>query len=66
MEVVDEKSLQCGQISKEESEFLRKSCYVKTTAGIMETLHGKASALSAGERNHVQLENKDKTRGKHL
>lgn len=35
----------------------------------METLHGKASAPSAGEREHVQLEPQDKTQGntkKHL
>lgn len=35
----------------------------------METLHGKASAPSAGEREHVQPEPQDKTQGntkKHL
>lgn len=35
---------------------------------IMETLHGKASALSAGEREHVQRahpESRDKTQGRH-
>ena len=58
-------ALQCGQISKEESEFLRRSCSARTPVGIMETLHGKASALSAGEREHVQLEPRGKTQGKH-
>lgn len=33
--------------------------------GIMETLHGKASALSAGETEHVPPEPQDKTQGKH-
>lgn len=54
---VYEQALQCGQISKEESEeFLSRSCSARTPVGIMETLRGKASAPSAGERKHVQLE----------
>lgn len=60
-----EKALQCGLISKEESESLRRSCSARTPVGIMETLHGKASALSAGGREHVQLEPRNKTQGKH-
>lgn len=32
-------------------------------AGITETLYGKVSAPSAGERNHVQLEPQDKRQG---
>lgn len=65
MGVVYERALQCGPISKEESEFLRRSCSARTPVGIMETLHGKASAPSAGEREHVQPEPRDKTQGNH-
>ena len=54
----------CGLTSTEESEFLRRSCSVRVPVGIMETLHGKASAPSAGGREPVQLEPRDKTRGK--
>lgn len=60
------RALQCGQISKEESEFLRRSCSARMPVGIMGTLHGKASAPSAGEREHVKPEPRDKTQGKHL
>lgn len=60
-----ERALQCGQISNEESEFLSRSCFARTPVGIMETLHGKASAPSAGGREHVQLEPRDKTQGTH-
>lgn len=60
-----EKALQCGQISKEESEFLRRSCSARTPVGIMETLHGKASAPSAGGRERVKPEPRDRTQGKH-
>lgn len=65
--VVFERPQPCGQISKEESESLRRSCSARTPAGIMETRHGKASAPSAGESEseRVQLEPSDRTQGEH-
>jgi len=59
-----EQALQCGPTNKEESEFPRSSCSARTPAGTTETLRGRASAPSAGERNHVQLDPQDKTPGR--
>lgn len=53
----------CGQTNKEGSEFPRRSCFARTPVGIMETQRGKASAPSAGERDHAHLDHKDKIRG---
>lgn len=50
------RALKCPQKNKEESEFLRKSCFARMPAGITETLHGKDSAQSAGENGRVRPE----------
>lgn len=63
--VVDRgRALKCPLINREESEFLRKSCFARTPAGITETPHGKDSAQSAGERGRVHPEPWDKMPGK--
>lgn len=57
------RTLKCGQTSKEESEFLRRSCSARTPVAIMETRRGRASAPSAGGRRLAQLKPRGKTRG---
>lgn len=58
------KGVKCGQTSTEESEFLSRSCCVRTPVGIMETLCGKAIVPNAGEKRVVQQELLNRTQGK--
>lgn len=60
---VHEKARQCGRISTEESEFLRRSCCVRMPVVIMGTPHGRASAPSAGENELDQPEPPDRIPG---